>query len=141
MKIVLAAALAVLATPAMAQDNSDKITIDVGKAPWGKFPRLASRVDHTDYAALSLLVEDTLSTRKCRFPGQQARHFDITVPYAVKIEADGSFSRILVSDIGCRQIEQLVGYTVFMRSRNGEFAPVNDNQARWYSGELNINLE
>jgi len=141
MKIVLAAALALLAGPALAQGSSEKIAIDVGKAAWDKFPTLAASANSTDYAALSMLVSEILASGKCTVANQSAKHFDITVPYAAMVEPDGKISRILVSDIGCRPIEELVGYTVLTRARSGEFTPTGQAKARWYAGELNTNLE
>jgi hypothetical protein len=131
---VAAIALMFAGSPAYAQ------SVEVGKVNWSKLPALKERPSRLDYAQLTERVGTVLSTGKCAIKGASPKRFDITVPYAVLIEPNGTASRIVVSDMRCTGIETLVGEAVLARSDAGDFLPTGEAKARWYVSALNFNL-
>ncbi|UZK64662.1 hypothetical protein [Sphingomonas sp. M1-B02] len=133
-KIAIAAiALSLASTSALAQ------TVDVGTVNWSKLPALKEREGRLNYADLATKVEGILK-RGCKIPGQSARRFDITVPYAALVEPNGKVSRVVVSDMKCPELEVLVGHAAIARSDAGDFLPTGADKASWYGGAINFNL-
>ena len=131
--------------------NEPPITIDrklregevlqTGSANWDKMPDIKVRMTHVPYWQLVAITEEVLRTKQCSLDGQSAKSFDITVPYAALVEPNGKTSRVLVSGVGCPQIETLVGITVLSLSDRGEIKSTGEPKARWYDGRLNLTLK
>ena len=138
MMSALIAFAALAATPTA--PTSDTVQIYVGRADWSAFPapRLAPRPLPT--GAMINRVERILRDRECVIRGQSARRFDITVPYLVLLEPNGTAARVVVEDLGCRPIEDLVGLIVVELGEHGDFRPTGEQEARWYASDLNFNL-
>ena len=134
-KLVCACVLTALAVPAAAQ------TIEVGKADWNEFPRLSREDRRLPYEDMVGAVETILAEKACRMRGQHARRFDITVPYAVLVEPDGSASRIVVADMACAPLETIVGNVVADLAELGDFRDAAGPSARWYSSDINFTLQ
>lgn len=132
---LLALILAAAAVPAASQ------TIEVGKADWKKFPTLVSAERRLPYEQMAGGVEELLATGQCKLPGQSARRFDITVPYAVRIEPSGQASRIVVADMGCKPLEMMVGNLVADMAELGDFRAAAAGAPKWYSSKINFAQE
>lgn len=116
-------------------------TLEVGKADWDAMPALIKVERRLPYEDMAGFVEQILADKQCKLKGQSARRFDITVPYAVLLEPDGKARRVVVADMGCMPLETLVGNMVADMAETGDFRPSPAKEARWYSSQLNINLE
>lgn len=129
--LLIAAAAAALANP---------IPVESGRADWSAYPaaRLAPRQLPT--AAMVARVEAMLRERSCRLQGQRADAFDIDVPYLALVQPDGTLARVVVADMGCPELETLVGEVVLGRAQAGDFRPTGETQARWYASNVNFNL-
>ena len=133
MSLVLALA-ALVSTPSA-------IPVDAGRANWSAFPTLAREARPLPTLDMIGRVETMLREDQCTLPGQRASNFDITVPYLVLVEPDGSASRIVVADMGCPELETYVGSIVTALSHAGDFRPTGQQRARWYAGDINFNLD
>ena len=133
-KILMTAVLIGMSVPAAAQ------TVEVGRANWTKLPQLETGDRMLDYAPLAAEVERMLKEKQCALPGQSARRFDITIPYAVLVEPNGQISRVLVSDMQCKPLEALVGETAIALAQGAQPRP-GAQKARWYASEVNFNLQ
>ena len=114
--------------------------VDVGRANWNAFPELRRSPRELPMAAMVAQVETFLRDGRCALAGQTAHRFDITIPYLVLVEPDGSPSRVVVADIGCPVLETYVGSVVIALAREGDFRPTGESRARWYGSSFNFNL-
>ena len=136
MKSLLAvAAMAILAAPAAAQ------TVDVGRANWNAMPSLNVSDAELPMETLVTAVEDILKTKQCKIKGQSHHRFDITVPYAVLLQPDGSTNRVVVGEINCAPIETLVGRVALERAQLGHYQPTGLANARWHADTINFTLQ
>ena len=135
MVISLLAAAALSAQAAAAPER-----IEFGHANWDKFPRLERSGHPLPYAQMVEVAELVFDEKQCEIEGQCARRFDITIPYAVYLGADGKAERVLVKDLGCAPIQNLVGEVVYQLSELGDFE-AGDDAPRWYPDEMNLTLE
>jgi hypothetical protein len=138
--MVAAPAHGLVQAPSPAGVRTTVGAIDVGTANWESFPELKAKPRVLTNARTARAVERILGSGQCKIKGQSMRRFDITIPYAVLVEPNGKASRVLVSDIGCAPLEQLVGEIAFGRSDLGDFEPTGEAQGRWYSSTVNFNL-
>ena len=133
--ILAAAALAILASPVAAQ------TVDVGRANWNALPQLETDDGVLPMETLVTAVEDILKTKQCKLKGQSYQRFDITVPYAVLLEPDGSTNRVVVGEMNCPALETLVGRVALERAQLGHYGPTGQSKARWYAHKMNFALQ
>src|SRR5215207_8891408 len=85
------------------------IQVDVGRANWTALPPLKAVERVLPSPEMVDRVETILESRACAIPGQSAKKFDITIPYAVLVEPDGSARRVVVAETGCAELETYVG--------------------------------
>jgi hypothetical protein len=130
---ILLSALMAGATPAAIQ-------VDVGHANWASMPRI-ERVDRQLPTPPMIDRVQALLGSKCRLPGQRRSRFNITIPYAVLVNPDGSASHVVVGETGCADLESYVGLIVLELARNGDFRPSGGPAPRWMSSEINFNLD
>lgn len=133
MNALIAAALLAGADPG--------IQVDVGRFDQKALPVLQAVDRLLPTPNMVRDVEEMLESGTCKFSGQSANRFDITVPYAVLVEPDGTSSRVVVQETGCEQLESYVGLLVLEMARQGDFVKSGGQQARWYTSELNFNLQ
>lgn len=117
------------------------IQVDVGKADWSAMPRLERVERPLPTPAMLDRVHNMLTSSKCRVRGAAPNRFDITVPYAVLVNPDGSAGRVVVGETGCAALESYVGLIVLGLAKQGDFKPSGDGKARWMSSEINFNLD
>ena len=133
MNMTLLAVAAFLSVPGSVQ-------VDVGRADWTAFPELRRTARELPFGTMVGRVETILRERQCQLPGQSPERFDITVPYLVLLQPDGTVNRVVVADIGCPAIETYVGSIVVALAEQGDFRPTGEGQARWYGSNFNFNL-
>ena len=117
--------------------------IQTGTADWSSFPGLRMR-GRLPYNQLVSTLAEIIRRGECTLPGQSAREFDVTVPFAVRTDATGRVTRVVVADTfsaTCAPLSGLVGLTVLARARRGDIDPAAHGRAGWYSGAINLTLE
>lgn len=117
------------------------IQVDVGRADWDSMPALQAVDRRLPTPSMVGQVERILQSGGCSISGQTARRFDITVPYAVLVEPDGSARRVVVGETGCAPLESYVGLVVLTMAEAGDFKPSGQSKARWYASELSFTQE
>ena len=130
---------ALIAAAALA-GNAPEVKVDVGQIDAKRLPALIAVNRPLPTPTMVGNVAKMLTSGKCRFTGQTARSFDITVPYAVLVEPDGNSRHVVVQETGCQALEGYVGLLVLQMARHGDFAKSAGPEARWYASELNFNL-
>lgn len=120
---------------------SGPLQVDVGRANWAALPPLDTAERVMPSPEMVDRVETMLESGACTIRGQSAKKFDITIPYAVLVEPDGSASRVVVAETGCAELETYVGVIVSAMAGAGDFRPTREAKARWFASELNFNLQ
>lgn len=120
---------------------SGPIQVDVGRANWTALPPLKAVERVMPSPEMVDRVETMLGSGACTIRGQSAKKFDITIPYAVLVEPDGSARRVVVAETGCAELETYVGVIVSAMAREGDFQRTHEAKARWFASELNFNLQ
>ncbi|HEX8380021.1 MAG TPA: hypothetical protein VF619_05680 [Allosphingosinicella sp.] len=133
--------LAPIATALLLASVSGPLQVDVGRADWSALPPLKAVQRVLPSTDMVDKVETMLESGSCKLPGQSAKKFDITIPYAVLVEPDGKAKRVIVAETGCAELETFVGIIVTAMAREGDFRPTNEAKARWFASELNFNLQ
>jgi hypothetical protein len=128
-----------LASSLLAASAPSEIRVDVGRVNVAALPKVETE-RALPTADMVDKVEEILATEKCRLRGQSKERFDIDVPYAVLVQPDGGAGRVVVSEIGCPELETFVGLVVLELARAGDFAALGQSKARWFGGSLNFNL-
>ena len=118
----------------------EEAQIDIGRINLGELPAAELKGADLPTPAMVGHVEQILGDGKCRISGQTNRRFDIDVPYAVLLHPDGSAKRVVVSDIGCPEIESLTGTVVLALARQREFATTGHQKPKWFGSTINFNL-
>lgn len=113
--------------------------IEVAQANWAGFERIASRLSVPTPRMMGQ-VERILRSGECRLAGQTPREFNITVNYALRVDAANQPERIVVQDIGCRALETLVGGIVSDMVRYNYLTVPAGGSPRWYGNSINFNL-
>lgn len=116
--------------------SAASIPIHVGRFDPADFPNAAKVARRMPQAELNRRVEKILDTRQCRMSGQSKARFDIVVPYAVRMDASGTATRVVVKEMGCKPVERLVGEVAIELSRAGDFRSKHDAGERWYVSEV-----
>jgi hypothetical protein len=133
MSILVAFLLALLqpASPATAE-----IQVDVGRFDPAEFPEPIRLDRQMPEAAMVGRVEEMLSDGRCTLAGAHDRRFNIVVPFALLMGADGTTEAVVVHEAGCESLEILVGQIVLAQLRRGDFRPQHREGERWYVSEL-----
>lgn len=132
--------LTMLAAASLASP-SVSLPVDVGQFDPARFPRVALQQRRMPWETMVARVELMLRERACTFAGQTDRRFDITVPYVVLVEPNGTATRMVVAETGCTPLETYVGQIVRGLANAGDFRPTGAPEARWYSGEFRFTVE
>jgi len=137
MSILPALLLAVLQpTPAAAP----AVDVDVGRFDPSEFPQPIIIERRMPEAEMVRRVEAMLSDGRCTLQGAHDRQFNIVVPFAVLMDADGTPDSVVVHEAGCAALETLVGQIVLAQLERGDFRPRHDEGERWYVSELGFAL-
>jgi len=116
------------------------VKVEIGRGKFDALPQLTLErpLPTSDMVAR---VERILASGKCRNLGVKPTAFDITVPYAIQLNPDGTTSHVIVGDRGCPEIETLVGQAVVQLVGMGDYKGKGASTTRWYGGEINFTLE
>ena len=85
-------------------------------------------------------VETMLESGACTIRGQSAKKFDITIPYAVLVEPDGSARRVVVAETGCAESRPMWSHRLGDGPR-GRFPADPRGEGALVASELNFNLQ
>ncbi|HEX8214168.1 MAG TPA: hypothetical protein VF582_01705 [Allosphingosinicella sp.] len=130
-----------IAAALFASAPASGVQVDVGRANWKAMPALKAAPRALPTSAMVEHVEDLLRSGDCRLAGQAANRFDFTVPYAALVEPDGTLRQVVVAETGCEKLETFVGLVVLQLAKEGDFSQTGEPKARWYSSEINFNLQ
>jgi hypothetical protein len=120
------------AAPAPAAD----IEVNVGRFDASEFPELIRLDRRMPEGEMVRRVEAMISDGRCSIDGATDRRFNIVVPFAILMDADGTPDTVVVHEAGCAALETLVGQIVLAQLERGDFRPQHREGQRWYVSEL-----
>ncbi|HYJ28999.1 MAG TPA: hypothetical protein VEW25_01495, partial [Allosphingosinicella sp.] len=135
---MFAALLLAMLTPTSAP--AVNIDVDVGRFDPADFPELIRLDRRMPEDEMVRRVEAMISDGRCNIEGATDRRFNIVVPFAILMEADGTPDTVVVHEAGCEALETLVGQIVLAQLGRGDFRPQHEAGERWYVSELGFAL-
>ena len=114
--------------------------IDVGEANWNNYPRLVTENLAVPNGTMVTRVQRLMQNGECSFEGQRPRRFSIDVNYAVRLDARGNATQIVVQDVGCRPLELMVGRIAGDIVRGGFIRVTLPSEPTLYANRINFNL-
>ena len=131
---MLAALLLALAQPAAA--TAPDVDVDVGRFDPADFPELIRIERRMPENEMHRRVEAMIADGRCTLEGATERRFNIVVPFAILMQANGTPETVVVHEAGCEALEILVGQIVLAQLQRGDFRPQHQEGERWYVSEL-----
>jgi hypothetical protein len=116
------------------------IEVNVGRFEPSEFPELIRLERRMPEAEMVTRVEAMLSDGRCTIEGAHDRRFNIVVPFAILMDADGTPDTVVVHEAGCTALETLVGQIVIAQLARGDFRPQHREGERWYVSEMGFAL-
>ena len=135
MSIVVALLLALLQPPAGPPPRF-AVDVDVGLFEPEDFPEAVVLERYMPHGEMVARVERMITDGQCTLAGATPRRFNIVVPFALSLEADGTPNSVVVKEAGCVALETLVGQIVLAQLERGDFVPSHDEGDRWYVSEV-----
>lgn len=110
------------------------VPVAIGNFDLSTLPNL-TKVDRIlPHADMTKRVDDMLARKQCTIKGQFKGHFDITVPYAIRLDSTGAATKVVVGDMGCQPLSMLVGQIVVAQAARGDFKAKPGGE--WYSSDV-----
>jgi hypothetical protein len=134
MKLILATLGFLAAVPVTAQ------SIEVASGNWSEIPEIRTKSQPMLSPATAARVDEIAKQGKCSVPGVTRRYVDLTVPFVVEFMPDGGVQRIVLTKLGCPELESVLGGVLANWVASGRYVATGENQLGWYRGELKIAL-
>lgn len=132
-KLIGMAILATAATSVQAQQ------VDVGTGDWSNLPRARVVGNANVGQAVAAEVERIGRDRSCQVAGLGPRRVDIAIPFVLEIDSSQQVQRIVVKDIGCPELETLLGRVVQRLASIGEYSGTEG--PGWYRSVLELSVD
>lgn len=130
-----------IAAMLLASAAQPEIRVDVGKVDLATLPALENSGPEVPTRAMVERVERILASGHCKIRGNTSRRFDIDVPFALLLEEDGSASQVVVSDLGCPELETFAGIVALEMANRRYLQPAGEAKGQWYGSILNFNQQ
>ncbi|HEY0014216.1 MAG TPA: hypothetical protein VGB79_15340 [Allosphingosinicella sp.] len=119
-----------------ATGSAASVQVDVGRFDPAEFPELIRLERRMPENEMHRRVEAMIADGRCRLEGATERRFNIVVPFAISMQADGTPVEVVIHEAGCEALETLVGQIVLAQLRRGDFRPQHRDGERWYVSEV-----
>jgi hypothetical protein len=127
-------ALALLVSSASAPAT----TVEVATGDWSGLPELRTRGSDTISARAVARIHEIVATGECSLPGQSKRKLDLTVPFAVQFQPNGTVERIIIPRMNCAPVESIMGRVLLDLVAAGEYRATGENLQGWYRSEISF---
>ena len=132
MKKFIAAAALLLASA-----SATAATVEVASGDWSNIPEMRQMVDSIDSNAVAA-IHESIESGECVIEGQRKGDLDMTVPFLVKFNTDGSVDRLVLEKIGCEKAEGILAGALLKLIDRGSFRPVGGMQEGWYRSSVSF---
>ncbi len=130
MKQIFAAALLLAAVPAAAQ------TIETASGDWSNIPMMRQQVGASVDSNAVAAIAEMVDRGECTIPGQRRGNLDMSVPFLVQFNANGTIDRVVIHPVGCARADGLLAGAVLRLVQQGAFVPVGGRHEGWFRGEV-----
>jgi hypothetical protein len=113
-------------------------SVEVGTGDWTDLPWVYQEGHFRMTAAMVDRVHEIARQGTCTVPGMTARRLDLTVPVIIQFGAGNSVERLVVKNMGCPQLESIIGGVALQLAQRGDYRPSGENEAGWYRTEISF---
>jgi hypothetical protein len=134
-RIFLAASVALLAQPALAQ------SVEVAEGDWSGIP-VAASIDGPEWMSAASMdrIDKLVAAGKCPRAGNK-RRINLNVPFLMQFDGGGVAQRIVVQRLGCPELETVLSGIIRGRLLQGFYKPTGKNEAGWYRSQITYSLD
>lgn len=116
-------------------------TVETGTGDWSAMPEMQPRNEYFMSDQSMDEIEDIARRQVCNVPGVAPVGVSLDVPFAVKFDANGAAQRVVVRDMGCHDLEMVLGRVLAQLTNAGEYRPTGSSRNGWYRSRLSFSLE
>jgi hypothetical protein len=125
------------ALPLLALLSSDAgVPVAIGNFKTATLPPLTKVERSLPHGDMTKQVQDLLTSRQCQIAGQPKDRFDISVPYAIRLDGTGAATKIVVHDVGCQQLSMLAAKVVVAQAARGDFKVTPGAAEQWFGSDV-----
>lgn len=118
------------AASAAAQD------VDVGTGDWSAIPPVEAAGQYRMGDAQMDRIDRIAADGGCRVEGLARSAVDLRVPFVIRFGTGGAAEQVVLRDLGCPQLERLLGLVVLQLVGAGEYRAPSPGSEGWYRGEI-----
>jgi hypothetical protein len=131
MKALIAAALLAASGAASA------MTVETASGDWSEIPLLKARGYSLNDRVVAR-IHELVETGACAIEGQSKKKLDMTIPFLVHYQKDGTPDRLVLGKIGCAEAEGVIGGALVVLIDQGNYRSTGRNQTGWYRSQVSF---
>jgi len=112
------------------------VPVAIGNFKTASLPPLTKVEPSLPHGDMTKQVQDLLVSGQCKIPGQPKDRFDLTVPYAIRLDATGAATKVVVQDVGCQQLSMLAAKVVVAQAARGDFKVTPGATEQWFGSDV-----
>lgn len=112
------------------------VPVAIGNFNTTTLPPLTKVERSIPHGDMTKQVEDMLASGQCKLPGQNKGRFDVSVPYAIRLDGTGAATKIVVHDVGCQQLSLLAAKVVAAQAGRGDFKVAPGAVEQWFGSDV-----
>ena len=125
------------ALPLLALLASDAgVPVAIGNFKTASLPPLTKVERSLPHGDMTKQVQDLLVSGQCKIPGQPKDRFDLSVPYAIRLDSTGAATKVVVHDVGCQQLSMLAAKVVVAQAARGDFKVAPGSAEQWFGSDV-----
>lgn len=113
-------------------------SVEVAGGDWTNVPAIEAAGEHRISNEILDRMHELAAQGVCEVPGMRRNRINLTIPFVLRFTEQGGIERVVVRNMGCPQLETLLGGVVLELARAGEYRPTGENLERWYRSELSF---
>jgi hypothetical protein len=113
-------------------------TVEIATGDWSGLPELRHRGFENISPRAVARIHEIVATGECSLPGQSKRKLDLTVPFAVQFQPNGTIGRIVIPRMNCAPVESIMGRVLLDLVGSGEYRATGENPEGWYKSEISF---
>ena len=132
MKMFVAAAALLLGSA-----SASAATIEVGTGDWSNIPEMRQMVDSIDSNTVAA-IHEAIESGECVIEGQREGDLDMTVPFLVQFDKNGTVQRLVIEKMGCAKAEGILAGALLKLIDRGGFRPVGGMHEGWFRSQVSF---
>ena len=113
-------------------------TVEVVTGDWSDLPYLKQRGSEKISPMAVAQIHEVVRTGTCTLAGQGKKRLNMTVPFAVQFEPNGTLNKIIIPKMNCAPVESIMGRVLLDLVNSGEYRSTGENQTGWYRSEISF---